>query len=102
MPLNLSQLKPLFFDWDEHNQYKNWHKHQVKFRECEQVFSNEPLKTLLDIKHSQKEPRFTALGRTNKGRKLIITFTIRSKKIRVISARNQSRKERGLYEEKEK
>ena len=102
MSINLSQLKPLSFDWDEHNQDKNWYKHQVKFRECEQIFSNEPLETFLDIKHSQKEPRFTALGKTNKNRKLIITFTIRNKKIRVISARNQSHKERKLYEAKEK
>ena len=101
MSLSLSQLKPLSFDWDEHNQDKNWHKHQVKFRECEQIFSNKQLKIFIDIKHSQIEPRFTALGKTNRGRKLIITFTIRNKKIRIISARNQSHQERKLYEAKE-
>ena len=100
MPVNLNQLKPSSFDWDEHNQYKNWHKHQVKFRECEQVFSNAPLKIFPDPKHSQKEIRFLAYGVTNKLRQLTIIFTIRNKKIRVISARNQNKKEKRVYEEK--
>lgn len=97
---NWSKLKPLKFTWDKNNKNKNWLKHKVESREAEEIFFNRPLKTLYDIKHSQKEGRFIALGITNKGRKLIIAFTIRDKKIRVISARNQSRKERKLYEQK--
>jgi len=94
--ISLGKPKPLKFDWDEHNKHKNWEKHKVDFRECEQIFFNRPLKTLYDKKHSQKEERFIALGITDKKRKLIITFTIRNKKIRVISARDQSQKERRL------
>lgn len=97
--LRLANLKPLSFDWDKYNQFKNWEKHRVDYRECEQVFFNKPINFLYDKKHSQKEERFIALGITDKKRKLIITFTIRDNKIRIISARNQSRKERRLYEQ---
>lgn len=92
--------RPIEFDWNKGNVNKNWKKHQVDFRECEQIFFNKPLKTLYDTKHSQKENRFIAFGKTNKDRKLYVVFNIRNKKIRVISARNQSRKERRFYEKK--
>jgi len=95
----LIRLKPLEFDWDEANKDKNWEKHKVDFRECEEVFGNEQLRTFYDIKHSQKEDRFIALGMTNKNRKLYIIFTIRDRKIRVISARDMSRKEKRIYEQ---
>lgn len=96
----IKRIKPLEFEWDEGNKEKNWKKHKVDFRECEEIFSNKGLKTLFDVKHTQKENRFAALGITDKKRRLIITFTIRNKKIRVISARDMSRKERKLYEQK--
>lgn len=86
------------FDWDEANKTKNWIKHKVSAKECEEIFFNEPLITFRDNIHSWKEKRYKALGITIKGRRLHITFTIRDNKIRVISARDQSRKERKLYE----
>lgn len=96
----MGKLKPLEFDWDKHNQDKNWEKHRVHFQEYEQVFFNQPLKIYFDISHSQKENRFVVLGITNEGRKLQIVFTIRNQKIRIISARNQGKKERRVYEQK--
>lgn len=93
------RLRPLEFDWNEANKDKNWEKHKVDFRECEEVFSNEQLKTFYDIKHSQEENRFIALGITGKGRRLYVVFMIRDRKIRVVSARDMSRKERRLYEQ---
>ncbi|MBA3071645.1 MAG: BrnT family toxin, partial [Nitrospirae bacterium] len=51
-----------------------------------------------DAQHSQKEPRYFALGCTDAGRHLFIVFTIRENLIRVISARDMNRKERRLYE----
>ena len=96
----IEKIKPLEFEWDTGNKEKNWKKHQVDFRECEEIFSNKELKTFYDIKHSQKENRFISLGITDKKRRLIVTFTVRNKKIRVVSARDMSRKERKLYEQK--
>ena len=89
---------PLAFDWDQGNLEKNWKKHKVYLKEAEEIFFNKPLKTLEDVKHSQTEGRFVALGITNANRKLYIIFAIRSLKIRIISARDQSKKERTIYE----
>jgi|SRR3990167_2066120 len=86
------------FDWDEGNITKNLAKHSVSVKECEEVFLNIPWVIYLDQKHSIKEKRYVILGKTNQGRQLQIVFTIRTVIIRVISARNQSRKERRLYE----
>ncbi len=85
------------FDWDEGNQFKNWIKHQVSTLECEQAFFNLPLLLSADSKHSNTEKRFYILGQTNNGRQLFIAFTIHDTKIRVISARDMSRKEREIY-----
>jgi uncharacterized DUF497 family protein len=88
------------FDWDEGNARKN-DKHGVSTAEAEQVFFNEPLLLIANTKHSQGESRFHALGMSNEGRTLHITFTLRnaSEKIRVISARDMHKKERTIYEQ---
>ena len=87
-------------EWDEGNARKN-DKHIVSMAEAEQVFFNEPLLLIADMKHSRGEPRIHALGKTDKGRTLHLTFTLRDagKKIRVISARDMHRKERTIYEQ---
>ena len=92
--------RPIVFDWDLGNQLKNWQKHEVDYTECEEVFlvNNKNIITFFDEKHSISEQRWLALGITEKNRKLSIFFTIRNKKIRVISARDMSKKEKKLYE----
>ena len=86
------------FQWDEGNIRKIWEKHKVTPAECEQIFFNLPLIAAEDVKHSQRELRFFILGQTDIGRRLFTVFTIRKKLIRVISARDMSRKERKEYE----
>lgn len=86
------------FDWDEGNKSKNKAKHKVSVKEAEQVFFDKTHKTFEDRAHSQLEIRYKALGVTKKKRKLHITFTIRFGKIRVISARDMSKRERKIYE----
>lgn len=88
---------PLAFDWDRGNVDKNWEKHKVHFREAEEVFLNKPLLVFPDKKHSIVEKRFQALGITNNQKGLTIFFTIRNSKIRIISTRKQSKKERKRY-----
>jgi uncharacterized DUF497 family protein len=87
------------FDWDAGNERKSADKHGVSQGEAEQVFFNQPLLLLEDDRHSVMEPRFHALGATNEGRLLHITFTLRRDDtlIRVISARDMHRKERAVY-----
>jgi len=86
------------FEWDQHNIEKNWEKHNVTPLECEQVFFNQPLVIADDIKHAQAEQRFYALGKTDLSRELFVVFTIRRKKIRIISARDMNKKEQRSYE----
>ncbi len=86
------------FQWDAGNADKNWERHQVTQGECEQVFFQRPLRIARDPAHSQAEPRYAALGQTAAGRRLTLVFTIRGTLIRVISARDMSRRERRLYE----
>jgi len=90
------------FEWDEGNRRKSTDKHGVTQSDAEQVFLNEPLLIVADERHSAVEARFHALGRTDAGRQLHVTFTIRQDGtlIRVISARDMHRKERARYEEK--
>lgn len=96
--LNLAQI--VGFNWDDGNLRKN-DKHGVRMAEAEQVFFNAPLLLLDDARHSEHEPRFHALGKTDTGRRLHITFALRQANtlIRVISARDMHRKERALYEQ---
>lgn len=88
------------FDWDAGNSRKSADKHDVGQAEAEQVFLNEPMLIAPDERHSAEEPRFHALGRTEHDRRLHITFTLRDggRLIRVISARDMSRKERAIYD----
>lgn len=89
---------PLSFDWDQGNIDKNRKIHQITDKEAEEVFFSQPLKIFADKTHSAGEKRFLTYGQTKADKKLTIVFTIRGDKIRVISARSQSRKERILYD----
>lgn len=86
------------FDWDGGNAEKNWLRHRVSQSECEQVFFNRPLVVAEDELHSYGEARFYALGSTDLGRLLAVVYTLRGEKIRVISARDMSRREQKEYE----
>jgi len=90
--------KVIGFNWDFHNLVKNQIKHQVEPGECEELFFNKPLVIVQDTKHSGQEDRYHALGITDAGRVLLVVFTLRELKIRVISSRDGSRKERSTYE----
>lgn len=89
------------FEWDEQNAEKNWQKHQVTPSECEEIFFNRPLVVADDVRHSEKESRFYALGHTDGSRLLFVVFTVRRSLIRVISARDMNRKERKVYQSHE-
>ena len=97
--INLGEI--VGFDWDSGNSRKSADKHDVRQSEAEQLFFNAPLLLLPDGKHSQKEARYHALGKTDTGRQLHVTFTLRSggTLIRIISARDMHRKERAIYEQ---
>jgi uncharacterized DUF497 family protein len=88
------------FEWDAGNSRKSAEKHAVSRAEAEQVFFNEPLVVSIDVAHSRLESRFHPLGRTDEGRCLHITFTLRAHGtlVRIISARDMHRKERSIHD----
>lgn len=88
------------FHWDLSNIDKNLIKHNVENWECEQIFFNKPLIVLDDPRYSLAEKRWAAFGKTDAGRLLVVVFTKRGNRLRVISARDMNRKERKFYEEK--
>ena len=88
------------FDWDAGNQGKNA-KHRVSDDECEEVFFHLPLALRPDEAHSQQEDRYYVLGQTKAGRRLFVAFTFRGSHLRVISARDMTRKEQRAYDEAE-
>jgi uncharacterized DUF497 family protein len=96
-PPPLSEV--LAFEWDAGNRGENWERHRVSDGECEEVFIQRPLLVADDPRHSAEEPRHLALGRTRTGRRLLLSFTVRQGRVRVISARDMSRKERKSYDE---
>lgn len=99
MVLDFDLLKIEGFDWNKGNLEKNKLKHNVSKEECEEIFLNQPLRIFDDEVHSKREKRYGALSKTNKGRRLVIFFAIRDNKIRVISARDQGKKDKKLYQE---
>lgn len=89
---------PLIFEWDRGNRDKNILKHGVTNQEAEAIFTNKPILMSEDKRHSSQERRFQALGKTDEGRLLFISFTIRGKNVRIISVRDMNRKEERIYE----
>jgi uncharacterized DUF497 family protein len=87
------------FQWDTGNATKNWERHRVSRAEAEQVFFNQPLVVAGDHEreHSIDEAFWFALGQTDQKRLLFVVFTVRSELIRVISARDMTKRERGEY-----
>ena len=91
--------KVLQFEWDSGNSNKNKLKHAVEDWECEEVFFDSKKVMFKDKLHSRNEQRFILLGKTKHERLLYIVFTTRNEKVRVISARDiTKRKEIELYE----
>ncbi len=89
------------FDWDAQKAATNVRKHGVSFEEAATVFADPEALDGPDLKHSEQEERFLRLGRSLTGRVLIVAYTMRGsgddEKIRIISARRASRKERATY-----
>lgn len=86
------------FDWDKGNIDKNYHKHGITPNEAEEVFLDQWVAIKPDITHSHGEKRFIAIGMSSIRHVLFIIFTLRSKGVRIISARIANKKERRIYE----
>lgn len=87
------------FEWDRKKALVNASKHGVGFEEAVEVFADELSSTVGDPDHSIDEQRFVVFGRTQAGRPLVVAFTERNGRIRIISARQMTRRERRAYEQ---
>ena len=97
----MKALRELIFDWDQWNLQKNEVKHGVSRLEAESAFFDESYKLFRDVKHSTKsEEPLILLGASLERRVLMVGFTLRSGKVRIITARPASKKERLVYEAK--
>ena len=97
------KLKELGFDWDQWNIQKNELKHGVSRLEAESVFFDPQYRLFSDIVHSiPREARYVLFGKSIENRILMVGFTLRSQKVRIITARTASKKERTIYASEEK
>ena len=87
------------FEWDEEKAISNLSKHDVSFDEASTVFGDPLALTFSDPTHSDEEDRFLTFGRASNGRHLVVSHTDRDDKIRLISAREMTSKERSDYEQ---
>ena len=88
----------LEFEWDETKARQNLRKHGVSFDEASTIF-NDPLALTIDDPVHSEEDRFVTLGESHRRRLLVVVFTERGDRIRIISARAATRRERRNYEE---
>ena len=93
----------LKFDWDQWNIQKNESKHGISRLEAESIFFDEYLIIFKDEIHStEKEKRWICYGKSINSKVLMCSFTIRNDRLRIISCRSASIKERGIYEKEKK
>jgi uncharacterized protein len=86
-------------EWDESKNLLNQKKHGVSFEEAATVFAD-PLEIMIDDPdHALEEQRFISIGKSFRWRLLVVSYTERDDRIRIISARKPTRYERRGYEE---
>jgi len=97
----LFEFEGFEFDWDRGNAFKSVLKHKVTGREVEEIFrlrTAMPLGIQISPPVKDDEKRYGIVGQTSKGRILMLVFTMRGSKVRVISGRSANRKEKRNYE----
>ena len=87
------------FEWDPAKAELNLNDHGVSFDEATSVFRDTLSITIADPDHSNSEYRFIDIGMSHRGQLLVVSYTERRDRIRIISARPPTRAERKSYEE---
>lgn len=89
----------VYFEWDPLKARRNSRKHAVSFEEACSIFGDPFAVTFPDQDHSASEQRFVTIGRSSVGRILVVAHTDGNEKVRIISARKATRRERENHEE---
>ena len=87
------------FEWDENKAKQNLSKHGVSFEEAKTIFDDPLYVDFYDPDHSDNEERYLMVGQSNRRRILILSYTERGNRIRLISAREVTPNERKTYEQ---
>lgn len=88
----------MWFEWDEEKAAGNEHKHGVSFEEAATCFYDPLQVAFYDPDHSTEEDREILIANSESGRLLLVVYTLRGEAIRIISARQTTRKEARDYE----
>jgi uncharacterized DUF497 family protein len=91
----------VIFNWDVRKATANLKKHGIDFREAATIFADPLSTTFPDQDHSEFEHRFLTVGQSIRGRILVVAHTEENDTIRIISAREATRREQSFYEENE-
>ena len=86
------------FEWDPEKAAANLKSHGVEFSEAMTVFGDPLELTIPDPDRSEGELRFLSMGLSTAGRLLVVAYTERERRTRIINAREATRKERKQYE----
>jgi len=87
------------FEWDAEKATRNLAKHRVSFQDAATVFGDPLAMTYYDPDHSDEEDRFLTFGHSMTGEFLVVSHTDREDRVRIISARRMTRRERKSYEQ---
>jgi uncharacterized DUF497 family protein len=90
------------FEWDPVKDVGNQEKHRITFMEAATAFDDELQVTIPDPDHSAGERRYLTIGATSRGRLIVVSHTENDDdRVRIISARSTTARERRTYEEGE-
>jgi uncharacterized protein len=87
------------FEWDKQKAKLNLLKHSISFEEAQTVFDDPLYVDFYDPDHSENEDRYIILGESSNSRVLLVSYTERGDKIRLISARQVTKQELIAYQE---
>ena len=89
----------IIFEWDDEKAKKNLKKHKIAFQEGSTIFHDPFIATMADPDHADNEERYISIGLSARGRLLVVVYTERGEKTRLISCRKAEPPERRIYEE---
>jgi uncharacterized DUF497 family protein len=89
----------MHFDWDENKARLNFTNHGVSFDEAKTIFDDPLYVDFFDPDHSDSENRYLRFGMSGRHRLLLVSYTERGDRIRIISARLATKNERKTYEQ---
>ena len=89
------EIGELIVEWDDNKAELNWKKHGIHFEDAALIFLDDKLIDDYDELHSDDEDRIKVIGKV--GKILVVIYTERGEKYRIISARNANKRERSKY-----